>query len=42
MDEDPQDQSWEGDVQDDSEMHDNEVDDYLSLYTMYSQLEPGE
>ena len=36
MDEDPQDQSWEGDVQDDSEWYDNEVDEYFSLYTMQS------
>ena len=40
MDEDPQDQSWEGDFKDHSEWYDNEVEEYLSLYTM--QLESGE
>jgi hypothetical protein len=42
MKEDPQDQSWDGDVQDDSEWYENEVDEYLSLYTLQSQLESRE
>ena len=37
MDGDPQDQSWEGDVQDDSEWYDSEVDENLTLYTMQSE-----
>jgi len=42
MDEDHQDESWEVDVQDDSEWYENEVDEYLSLYTLQSQLESRE
>ena len=42
MDEEPQDESWEGDVMDDSEWYENEVDEYLSLYPQQSQLESRE
>jgi len=42
MEEEPQDESWEGDVMDDSEWYENEVDEYLSLYTLQSQLESRE
>ena len=42
MEEEPQGESWEGDVMDDSERYENEVDYYLLLYTQQSQIESTE